>query len=162
MEDATCWWFVDWCWQCWHEFENSLVYCESFDDACCLCWLCWRCWQRNPSFETKTELEMTVLMDVATCCLCWLCWRCRQRETSPETRTELGLTMLMDVGSCCCCDDWCWQMLMEGFAGESLCLFFRAISTHLELEYTTRAIKLHIHLYPMLVSKKNPKCYRNQ
>ena len=86
MEDATCWCCVDWCWQCWRDSEYSLVYCESFDDACCLCWLCWRCWQRNTSSETRNELEMTVLMNYVTCCLCWLFWRCRQRETSSETR----------------------------------------------------------------------------
>ena len=113
--NTTYWCCVDWCWHCWCDWENILVYCESFDDACCLCWLCWRCWQRNPSSETRTELEMMVLMNVATCwccvdwcwqcwcdwenilvncesfddmcCLCWLCWLCWIRNPGSETRT---------------------------------------------------------------------------
>ena len=169
MDIALCWCCVDWCWQCWRNCKNVPCYCESFDDTCCLCWLCWRYRQRETSSETRNELELTMLMDVAvcwccvdwcwqcwrncknvpcycssfddTCCLCWLCWCYRQRET----RNELEMTMLMDVAVCCCYDDWCWQMLMKGFVGEYMLIFLWLISTHLEPKNTTRAHFLDVN-----------------
>ena len=86
IDVATCWCYVDWCWQCWYGFKKIPMF---FSEVCWLigvardgwCWLCWHIWQRVTGFETYPEPLMLVHLHVATWCYmltsvdkCW--WKC--------------------------------------------------------------------------------------